>query len=95
LLEWNWGHGHNSRSRLIFILNTFSQQGAMQLAKALQDMSRAMTLKLLDLSYNCIGDIGRQHLRSCSDKYWRNVYGDPVCISLETKVECRSSGTRL
>mmetsp|Transcript_1674 Transcript_1674/g.3176 ORF Transcript_1674/g.3176 Transcript_1674/m.3176 type:complete len:393 (+) Transcript_1674:495-1673(+) len=86
---------HNSMKELSLCWNGIGDTGAMQLAKALQDMSRAMTLRLLDLSYNCIGEIGRQQLRCYNDKYWKNVYGDPVCISLETQVECRSSGTRL
>lgn len=89
---------HNSLKELSLCWNGIGDKGAIQLAETLRDMSRAVTLslRLLDLSYNCIGDVGRQHLRAYNDNYWRNVYGDPVCIALETSMpDRRNSTTRL
>lgn len=76
---------HSSLKELSLSWNGIGDKGAIHLAKALEDMSQAVTLslRLLDLSYNCIGVIGRQHLRAVTDKYWRNVLGEPLCICLD------------
>lgn len=79
---------HSSLKQLSLSWNGIGDKGALQLAKALQDMSQAMTLslRLLDLSYNCIGDLGRHRIISTS-KYWRNVYGDPLRICWESQMD--------
>jgi len=76
---------HSSLKELSLCWNGIGDEGALQLAKALQDMGQAVTLSLrvLDLSYNCIGAIGQQKLYN--NKHWKNILGEPLCLSLESQ----------
>mmetsp|Transcript_755 Transcript_755/g.954 ORF Transcript_755/g.954 Transcript_755/m.954 type:complete len:414 (+) Transcript_755:94-1335(+) len=88
---------HSSLKELSLCWNGIGDKGALHLAQALEDMSQAVTLslRLLDLSYNRIGSLGREKLEAFRGKDWRNMYGDPLCIQWKPQAggDCSTTTT--
>ncbi len=72
---------HKTLRELSLCWNGIGDQGADKLAIALEKVRYhvSTSLRRVDLSYNCLGMLGRRRLQVCT-RHWNDLYGEPLCV---------------